>query len=94
MHYFVEQKNSDDSSQVYSTPRAMLRMPSFLVEGLTWLRKQMPSFDPKNLLPLGINIQTAAIILGNPSTPNLLVAEFRNAVGTYGIVSVSTRSLR
>jgi hypothetical protein len=64
-------------------------MPSFVVKGLTWLRKQMPSFDPKNLFPFGIDIQTAAIILGNPSTSNLLVAEFRNAFGTYHIVPVS-----
>lgn len=67
----------------------MLRMPLFAAKGLSWLRKQMPSFDPKNLLPFGVDIQTGAIILGNPSTPNLLVAEFRNAVGTYGNVPVS-----
>jgi len=48
----------------------------------------MPSFDSKDLLPIGIRIQKGAIILGNPSTPTLLVSEFQNAIGTYGVVPV------
>ena len=63
-------------------------MPSFVVKGLSWIRNQMPSFDSKDLLPLGIKIQKGAIILGNASTPTLLVAEFQNAIGTYGVVPV------
>lgn len=68
--------------------RESLRMPAFVKTSLAWFRQQLPSLDPKDMLPLGIDIQTGAIILGNPSTPNLLVAEFRNALGTYGIVPV------
>ncbi len=78
------------SSQEYaSRPHITFRMPSFVVKCLTWLRNQKPSFDGKDLLPLGIDIQRGAIIMGNRSTPNLLVAEFQNAFGTYGIVPVS-----
>lgn len=77
---------------MYSTPLAVLHMPSFVIRGLAWLKTQMPSFDPKNFLPFGIEIQTAAVILGNSATPNLLLAEFRNAFGTYGVVPVSLLS--
>lgn len=80
----------DVSSQVYpSRSHITFRMPSFFVKSLTWLRNQMPSFEGKDLLPLGIDIQRGVILIGNPSTPNLLVAEFQNAFGTYGIVPVS-----
>lgn len=68
--------------------RESLRMPAFVRMSLEWFRRQLPTLDPKDMLPLGIDIQTGAIILGNPSTPSLLVAEFRNALGTYGIVPV------
>jgi len=63
-------------------------MPETLTNAVAWFKSQLPTLDPKDLLPLGIDIQTGAIILGNPSTPNLLVAEFRNGIGTFGIVSV------
>jgi len=56
---------------------------------MAWVGQQLPNLDPKDLLPLGIDIQTGAIILGNQSTPELLVAEFQHAFGTYGIVTVS-----
>lgn len=68
--------------------RESLRIPAFVKTSLEWFQRQLPSLDPKDMLPLGIEIQTGAIILGNPSTPNLLVAEFGNALGTYGIVPV------
>lgn len=54
-----------------------------------WLRRQLPNLDPKDLLPLGVEVTTGAIVLGNPSTPSLLVAEFRTATGTFGVVAVS-----
>jgi len=56
---------------------------------MAWVGQQLPNLDPKDLLPLGIDIQTGAIILGNQSTPELLVVEFQHAFGTYGIVTVS-----
>ncbi|KAJ7251502.1 hypothetical protein B0H12DRAFT_1296299 [Mycena haematopus] len=51
-----------------------------------WVRRQLPTLDPKDLLPLGIEVTKGAIICGNPSTPNLLVAEFRRTEGMFGIV--------
>ena len=52
------------------------------------LRQQMPSLDPKDLLPLGIEVRKGAIVVGNESTPTLLCADFKSAEGTYGIVPV------
>ncbi|KAH7874742.1 uncharacterized protein C8R40DRAFT_1171340 [Lentinula edodes] len=62
------------------------RTPIFLTNLVTWIRGQLPNLDPKDLLPLGIDINKGAIICGNPSTPNLLVAEFQHGSGTFGIV--------
>ena len=84
-------KSSSESTSPFYSPHVTgesLRMPAFVKTSLAWFRQQLPSLDPKDMLPLGIDIQTGAIILGNHSTPNLLVAEFRNASGTYGIVPV------
>lgn len=80
-----------ESASLFCPPhveRESLKVPAFVKMSLEWFRQQLPSLDPKDMLPLGIDIQTGAIIVGNSSTPNLLVAEFRNALGTYGIVPV------
>lgn len=80
-----------ESASLFCPPhveRESLKVPAFVKMSLEWFRRQLPSLDPKDMLPLGIDIQTGAIIVGNSSTPNLLVAEFRNALGTYGIVPV------
>ncbi|CAA7261639.1 unnamed protein product [Cyclocybe aegerita] len=69
-----------------SGQRRVIRLPTFITNALNWLRLQLPNLDPKDLLPLGIDVQTGVIILGNPSTPGLLVAEFQHAFGTYGVV--------
>lgn len=60
-----------------------MHIPAVITRAVEYFRRQLPTLDPKDLLPLGINVQTGAIILGNPSTPNLLVAEFHSALGTY-----------
>jgi len=49
----------------------------------------MPVLDPKDLLPLGIQVSKGVITCGNLSTPNLLVAEFSVCHGTFGITQVS-----
>jgi hypothetical protein len=71
-----------------SSVRSAIHVPAVLHRALVWVRGQLPTLDPKDLLPLGIHIQKGAIILGNPSTPSLLVAEFQDALGTYGITPV------
>ncbi|TFK75375.1 hypothetical protein BDN72DRAFT_832240 [Pluteus cervinus] len=61
-------------------------VPRFILNSLAWIRSQLPSLDPKDLLPLGLEIVKGAIICGNATTENLLVSEFQRAEGTYGIV--------
>ncbi len=69
-------------SSIYS------RTPNVVKKSLTWTRKQLPNLDPKDLLPIGVEVYKAAIVCGNNGTPSLLVAEFEQADGTYSIVPV------
>lgn len=80
-----------DAASTYppSTAKRSLRIPITVQNAFGWLKKQLPNLDPKDLLPLGIEVTTGAIVLGNPSTPSLLVAEFHTATGTFGVVAVS-----
>lgn len=68
--------------------RSRIRIPSVIRNAIAWIRIQLPQLDPKDLLPLGIDVERGVIIIGNPSTPSLLVAEFRHAVGNYGALPV------
>ncbi|KAJ7218000.1 hypothetical protein GGX14DRAFT_550111 [Mycena pura] len=63
-----------------------LRLPVSFQRAWHWARRQLPTLDPKDLLPFGIEVTKGAIICGNPSTPNLLVAEFKRTEGMFGIV--------
>ncbi|KAJ6586994.1 hypothetical protein DFH09DRAFT_241649 [Mycena vulgaris] len=63
-----------------------LRLPVAVRKAWQWVRRQLPTLDPKDLLPLGIDVIKGAIICGNPSTPTLLVAEFQKTEGMFGIV--------
>ncbi|KAF8906482.1 hypothetical protein CPB84DRAFT_389294 [Gymnopilus junonius] len=91
--FFSRFSRQDSSSPFYppSIVRASMQVPESLKKAMAWFRHQLPTLDPKDLLPLGIDIQTGAIVLGNPSTPNLLVAEFRDALGTFGIAASKSR---
>ena len=51
----------------------------------------MPNLDPKDLLPISLEITKGAVTIGNSSTPNLLVAEFQRAEGSYGIVEARSK---
>jgi hypothetical protein len=62
--------------------------PEFIKAAIFWIKRQLPYLDPKDLLPVAIEATNSAIICGNPSTPQLLVSEFRKAEGTYGLVPV------
>lgn len=55
------------------------------------MQSQLPSLDPKDLLPISIEVMKSAITIGNTSTPNLLIAEFRRAEGTYGVVEARSK---
>ncbi|OBZ68127.1 hypothetical protein A0H81_11865 [Grifola frondosa] len=67
------------------------RTPTIVKRAANWLRLQLPNLDPKDLLPISIEATKGAIICGNASTPNLLVAEFNGAEGTYGIVEARSK---
>lgn len=71
-----------------STLAESLRLPVAVQNAWHWVRRQLPTLDPKDLLPLGIEVTKGAITCGNPSTPNLLVAEFQRTEGMFGIVQV------
>lgn len=49
--------------------------------GIDWFRES---------LPLELNVIRGAIVMGNRSTPSLVVAGFRSAVGTCGAVQVGS----
>ncbi|KDR75835.1 hypothetical protein GALMADRAFT_156774 [Galerina marginata CBS 339.88] len=91
--FFSRFSHQDAGSPFYppSVVRASMRVPDPVKRAMAWFRHQLPTLDPKDLLPLGIDIQTGAIILGNHSTPNILVAEFQNALGTFGVVPARSR---
>ncbi|PCH43678.1 hypothetical protein WOLCODRAFT_122406 [Wolfiporia cocos MD-104 SS10] len=67
------------------------KSPNLIKRTVDWIESQLPQFDPKNLLPIGIEASRGAIICGNASTPNLLVAEFSKAEGTYGVVQARSK---
>lgn len=62
--------------------------PAIVLDSISWLGRQLPNLDPIELLPLGIDVLKGAIVIGNPSTPTLLVAQFQKAVGIYGVTQV------
>ena len=62
--------------------------PGVVKKSLAWGRGQLPNLDPKELLPISIDVTKAAIVIGNAATPTLLVTEFQRSEGTYGVVSV------
>lgn len=70
---------------------AVIKSPPFIQTVLLWLKRQLPSLDPKDLLPIGIEATKGAIICGNGSTPSLLVAEFSKTEGTFGIVQARSK---
>ncbi|EMD37359.1 hypothetical protein CERSUDRAFT_114033 [Gelatoporia subvermispora B] len=68
-----------------------MRTPAPVKRAITWVHMQLPKLDPKELLPISFEATKAAIICGNGSTPNLLVAELSKAEGTYGIVEARSK---
>lgn len=68
--------------------KGALGMPYGVRATIVWIKRQLPNLDPKDLLPFGIEVTKGAIICGNSSTPNLLVAEFMRTEGTFGVVKV------
>ena len=65
-----------------------IRTPRAVQDLFAWLRRQLPNLDPKELMPIGIDVTKGVILCGNNSTPSLLVAEFESTNGTFGITRV------
>jgi hypothetical protein len=61
-----------------TTPQAVQNL-------IHWFKRQLPYLDPKDVLPIGIDVIKGKIICGNFAVPNLLVAEFTSAEGRFGI---------
>ena len=70
---------------------ANVRPPRLIRNAYRWFKQQLPSIDPKDLLPIGIDANKGVILCGNGSTPSLLVAEFSRAEGTFGIVQARSK---
>jgi len=51
-----------------------------------WLLTFKPNFH--EILPIDLDVHRGAIVLGNFSTPSLLVATFLDANGSYNVVPV------
>ncbi|KAI0368271.1 hypothetical protein BV20DRAFT_969313 [Pilatotrama ljubarskyi] len=67
------------------------RTPTFVKRGVSWVQQQLPNLDPKDLLPISLEVVKGAITIGNASTPNLLAAEFLRGEGTYGVVEARSK---
>ena len=67
---------------------ASIKPPPIIHAAINWVKRQLPYLDPKDLLPISIEISKLAIVCGNQSTPSLMVAECHRADGTFGIVRV------
>ncbi|KAL4073990.1 hypothetical protein J3A83DRAFT_4507268, partial [Scleroderma citrinum] len=63
-----------------------MKAPPIIHAALNWIKRQMPYIDSKDLLPISIAAFKCAIVCGNKSTPDLMVAECHRADGTFGIV--------
>ncbi|KDQ57525.1 hypothetical protein JAAARDRAFT_69639 [Jaapia argillacea MUCL 33604] len=88
-HIFSKSPQPASTTHIYppaSLFASSIRPPRFVQRAYGWIKDQLPTLDPKDLLPIGIEVTKAAIIIGNQSTPTLLVADFRQAEGTFGIV--------
>ncbi|KAH8118988.1 hypothetical protein DFH11DRAFT_1696800 [Phellopilus nigrolimitatus] len=77
----------------YSTSRRALSViwfPSLFNSLADWMKRQLPDLNPRNLLPLSLDVVKGAITMGNHTTENLFMVEFAQAMGTYG--NVQSRS--
>ncbi|KAG8213869.1 hypothetical protein J3R82DRAFT_10613 [Butyriboletus roseoflavus] len=70
---------------------ASIKPPPMIHAAINWIKRQMPYLDPKDLLPISIEVFKLAIVCGNSSTPNFMVAECHRADGTFGIVRARSK---
>ncbi|CAK5265757.1 unnamed protein product [Mycena citricolor] len=82
------QSSQKSAFPVYSPSilAASLRLPVAIQRAWTWIRRQMPTLDVKDLLPLGIDVTKGAITCGNSSVENIMVVQFQRTEGMFGVV--------
>lgn len=80
-------------STIPASSSVLTEAPSATTVGLRWIKSQLPVFEFSDFLPLSIDVANGAIVCGNASTPNLLVAEYKRAEGTFGVVPVCCNNL-
>jgi hypothetical protein len=66
------------------------RKRTIIHRGIDYLRGQLPSLDPKDLLPLSLEVSKLIVTCGNAATPNLLVFDAHRTEGIVGVVPVSS----
>jgi hypothetical protein len=62
--------------------------PSTIKQIISWIKSQLPILSLTDLLPVSLEVEKGAILCGNASTLDLLVAEYKKAEGTFGVVQV------
>ena len=83
--------NSESDAKVRKAKRRLLSPVTLLKHLAEWMYQQLPSPDLKDILPIGFEVTRGAITLGNDSTPNILIGNFKRATGTFGLQPVSLR---
>lgn len=48
----------------------------------------MPEIDFNEILPVGLIIGKGALVIGNDSTPSILIMDLASGSGTYGVSQV------
>ena len=76
-------------AKMRKTRRYALLPYNLLKQFARWIYRQLPDLDYKEALPIGFEIIRGAITLGNDSTPNILIGNFKKATGTFGLQPVS-----
>ncbi|KAA1471307.1 hypothetical protein DENSPDRAFT_799140 [Dentipellis sp. KUC8613] len=73
------------------TPALPLKASRYIRRTMEWFTSQLPNLDPKSLLPVSFEGVKGAILCGNASTANTLVAEFSRASGVFGTVPARSK---
>ena len=53
----------------------------------------MPEIDFNEILPVGLMLGKGALIIGNDSTPSVLIMDLASGSGSYGVSQVGPKSL-
>jgi hypothetical protein len=48
----------------------------------------MPEIDFNEILPVGLQFRKGALVIGNDSTPSILIMDIAGGTGSYGVTQV------